>query len=231
MSERTGEREVKKQRLFLAVNLSVAATRKIAEAVVRMSRAPEAGGMRVAWVPPQNLHVTLKFLGWARPEVVEPIRDKVREGVKQRKGFDLHARGAGAFPNARHARVLWAGVEDPSGALGRLVADVETWMQGLGFPREERAFHPHVTIGRVKEGGNAESLLAPFAGGDFGTSLIREVVLFESVMKSNGSEYIPLFRAPLDAPPYRTERQSRDVQGEAPDDNEEPETNGGQHSA
>ncbi len=222
------EPEGKKQRLFLAVNLSVVATRKIADAVARLSRAPEAGGMRVAWVPPQNLHVTVKFLGWARPEVVEPIRDKLRDGVKGRKGFEVGARGVGAFPNARHARVLWAGVEDPGGALGRLAADVETWMHGLGFVREERAFHPHVTIGRVKEGGNAESLLAPLAGADFGGSLIREVVLFESVMKSSGSQYIPLFRAPLDAPPYRTERQTRDVQGEAPD--EEPETNGGQHS-
>ena len=229
--------EVKKLRLFLAVNLSLASTRKIAEAVTRLARAPEGGGLRVAWVPPQNLHVTLKFLGWARPEVVEPIRDRVRDGVKQRKGFELAARGMGAFPNARHARVLWAGVDDASGALGRLAADVETWMQSLGFAREERAFHPHVTIGRVKEGGSAESLLAPFAGTDFGTSLIREVVLYQSVMKSNGSEYIPMFRAPLDAPPYRTERQSRDVQGEAPDAEQddtaqkEPETNGGEHSA
>jgi RNA 2',3'-cyclic 3'-phosphodiesterase len=221
-----GERMAeKKVRLFLAVNLSVAATRKIAEAVGRMARSAE-GSLKVAWVTPQNLHVTLKFLGWARAEAVEPIRDKVRDGVKQRKGFELVARGAGAFPNARHARVLWAGVEDPSGGLARLAADCETWMQQLGFPREERPFHAHVTVGRVKEGGNAESLLAPLAGVDFGTSLIREVVLFESHMKSSGSEYIPLFRAPLDAPPYRTERQTRDVQGEATD--EEPEPNGGQ---
>jgi 2'-5' RNA ligase len=209
----------KKLRLFLAVNLSLATTRKLGEAVDRLRRVSE-GKLRVAWVAQPNLHVTLKFLGWSNPEVVGAIVDRVREGVKGKKGIDVTARGLGAFPSERHPRVLWAGVKDPSGQLARLAADVEGWMEKLGYEKEQRAFHPHVTIGRVKEGGSAEELLAPWKEVEFGPSLIREVVLYESRMKSTGSEYTALARIPLDAPPWRAERQSREVEGESTDSEE-----------
>src|SRR5262245_23192734 len=96
-----------KKRLFLAVNLSVAATRKAAEAVQRMRAAAEQAALRVAWVPPANLHVTLKFLGWAQPEVVPAVREAMTKVTAGRRGFELTARGAGAFPRESDARVLW----------------------------------------------------------------------------------------------------------------------------
>lgn len=215
----------KKIRLFLGVELSVATTRRIADAVARMRRAAEEKALRVAWVAPTNLHVTLKFLGWSNPEVVVAIRDVVRVGTSRRKAFELRARGTGGFPHERGARVLWVGVEDPSGGLTRLAADVETWMERLGYPREERPYHPHVTVGRVKEGKGTDEILALARDTDFGTSLIREVILYESVMKSSGSEYIPLVRFPLDAGAPRPERQTRGVE-ESSTNSEEPENHG-----
>lgn len=218
-----------KKRLFVAVNLSLATTRKIADVVSRLQRSGDKE-LRVAWVPPQNLHVTLKFLGWTHAETLDAVRDRVEEQTKGRKGFDLGAKGVGAFPNTRNARVVWVGVQDPSGTLGRLAKDIEAAMTKLGFEAEGRAYHPHVTIGRVKEGKSVENLVAPYLETDFGSSLIRDVIIYESLTKPSGSEYIVRHRLPLDAPPYRAERQTRDVEV-GTTENEEPETHGGQQQS
>ena len=102
-------------------------------------------------------------------------------------------------------------------ALARLAADLEDRMRRLGFPREDRPFSAHVTVGRVKDGSGAGEILAAGRPGECGSSLVREVVLYESVMKSNGSEYTALHRAALDAPPYKAERQTREVEVEGSD--------------
>lgn len=218
-----------KKKLFLAVNLSIATTRKIGDALTAMKRAAE-GRMRVAWVPQANLHVTLKFLGYANEEVADQIRDVVLSGIKSRKAFEIGARGTGTFPaDPTAARILWLGVQDPSGMLGKLAADVDRWTEKLGFPKETKPFHPHVTLGRVKDLKDpkaVEELLSTYKTNDFGTSLVREVILYESSVTSKGSEYTGLARMPLDAPPYRAERQTREVEGEDSKD-EEPETHGG----
>jgi 2'-5' RNA ligase len=214
-----------KKRLFLAVNLSVPTTRKIAETVDRLRGRTQGTGLRVAWVPATQLHVTLKFLGWARSEVVEGIRDVVTASTQVQKGFEIGARGLGVFPSESAPRILWVGVEDPSGSLAQLARQIEAAMETLGFAKETRAFSPHVTIGRVKEGDEGSALLSSAGQADFGSSLVREVVLYESKMKSSGSEYIPLARMPLSVPPYRVERHTREVE-RGSTESEEPD--GGQ---
>ena len=210
-----------KKRLFLAVNLSVAVTRKIAEAAARMRQTAERRGLRVGWVAPANLHVTLKFLGWTAAEAPAAIQDRMAAALAGSKSFELSARGAGAFPTESQARVLWVGLTDPSGGLAQLAAVAEEQMEKLGYPRETRPFSAHVTVGRVKEGKGADEVLAPFRQADFGSSTIREVILYESQMRSTGSEYTPLARMAIGAP----ERQTRDVEGSK--ESEGP-TNGGQ---
>jgi 2'-5' RNA ligase len=127
--------------------------------------------------------------------------------------------------------VLWVGVRDGSGALAALARDVEDWMAALGFEREGRAYHPHITLGRVRDPGGAECTDLLGSGGtqSFGQSTIREVVLYESVTKARGSEYTALFRMPLEPSAGRTERQTRDV--DVTDDSrgneEEPDDHGG----
>ena len=172
--------------------------------------------------------MTLKFLGWANPEIVDPIRDRLREGLAGRKDFSIAARGLGAFPEERHPRVLWVGLDDSEGGLATLARDVEGWMETLGFARESRAFHPHLTIGRVKEPPAPEAVEARFAPvrhQDFGTSLVREVVPYESQVLPGGSEYVPLARVPLTVPPCRAERQTRGLEEDSTE-NEEPDHGG-----
>jgi RNA 2',3'-cyclic 3'-phosphodiesterase len=206
-----------KKRLFLAVNLDIAVTRKIGDAAARMRQAAERRGIRVSWVPPVNLHVTLKFLGWTAAEAVMAIRDTIRDAVAARRPFEIAARGAGAFPSEASPRVLWIGLTDPDGSLAALARLLEDRMVGLGFTRESRPFSGHVTVGRVKEGKGAEDVLAPFRHTDFGTSLIREAVLYESTTKSTGSEYTALARWELLGASVGPERQTREVREEDKD--------------
>ena len=210
------------KRLFIAVNLSIPTTRKVAETLARLRQAATYKRLRVTWVAPQNLHITLKLLGWTHAETAAALEDSLLAVAAGRTGFEVSARGVGAYPTMAAPRVLWVGVGDPEGHLGRLAADVDAATCRLGFERERRPFAAHLTLGRVKEGGDAAAdLLAPYQESDFGTSRIRELVLYESVMKSSGSEYTALARAPLGTPPGGGERQTREVQEEAPE-NEEP---------
>ena len=201
--------DLSKKRLFLAVNLGVGVTRKIADAVGKMRAAADRVGLRVGWVPPANLHVTLKFLGWSSPDVIDAIRDRVLEVAAETRGFELVARGAGGFPGDGQARILWIGLVDPAGVLVPLAERIDREMTGLGYAAEGRPYHPHVTVGRVKDGHGTGEILAPWLKADFGSSAIRDIVLYESFTRSTGSEYMAQFRAPLGRP----ERQTRDVEG------------------
>ena len=123
---------------------------------------------------------------------------RLRKELATRAPFDITARGVGAFPDASHPRVIWVGIQDPTGGLAKLAADCDVWMSDLGFKKEERAFRAHVTIGRVKEGkAHLNDVFAQMGDKDCGTSSIREVVVYESKMRSQGSEYLARARIPF----------------------------------
>src|SRR5579859_6147799 len=98
-------------RTFLAVNFPVAVTRKIAEEVQAIREPVASAGWKVAWVPAANLHVTLKFFGMVEEASIEGIQGRLRRELEKRPGFELEARGMGAFPGPQSARVIWAGVK------------------------------------------------------------------------------------------------------------------------
>jgi 2'-5' RNA ligase len=186
-----------KIRTFLAVNLSVAATRAMAE-LEEAVRKEVPSDLRIAWVPAANLHVTLKFLGWTREEALPAIADRVAKELSSYQPFEVRAKGLGAFPTPSSPRVVWIGLEDASGTLARLAACCEQGMSDLGFTKEERAFKPHITIGRVKEGrGSLADVITKYADRDCGTSQIREVVLYQSKLRAQGAEYLARARVAL----------------------------------
>jgi 2'-5' RNA ligase len=191
-------------RAFIAVNLPVPTVRRIADEIQAMKRPIADGGTKVAWVPAANLHVTLKFLGDMRIETAQAIKASLARGLAGRTPFELEVRGMGAFPSVTHPRVLWAGLRDQP-ALVSLQQDVEAWMEELGFPREARAYHPHITVGRITGGkpsqaqGN-EAIAATLATREstvFGGGRVAEVVLYESRTYSKGAEYRAMARVPI----------------------------------
>lgn len=184
-------------RAFLALNFSVAVTRRIAEEVERRRERVQAASLRVAWVPAANLHLTLKFLGTVPEESLEAVSNALRRRLAEHAPLEVSARGLGAFPSLDRPRVLWAGVEGGE-PLARLAAEVEAQTVGLGFDPEDRPFHAHVTVGRVKSDGAAAAFREVWsAESEFGASKMTEVVLYESRNRSEGAEYLARARVPL----------------------------------
>ncbi|HEX2570845.1 MAG TPA: RNA 2',3'-cyclic phosphodiesterase [Polyangia bacterium] len=191
-------------RAFLAINLPVPVVRRLTDEVRALQPAVKAAGLEVAWVPAANVHLTLKFFGNIDPVVVAAIQSRLSSGLRAHPPFELEARGLGAFPDARRPRILWAGLRE-SAPLLALQKDIEDWMEEIGFEREARTFHPHLTLGRVKHGGaQNEETIATLLGERekalFGGGRITEVVLYESRTLRAGAEYTPLTRVALGAP-------------------------------
>jgi 2'-5' RNA ligase len=185
-------------RIFLALNFSVAVTRKIAEEIERKKQALADAGFRVAWVPAANLHLTLRFIGSVGEELVEGIVGACRRVAARHLSIEARAVGLGAFPSLERPSVLWVGVDAPP-ALAALQADLETAMVELGCEPETRPYHPHLTAGRVKEGPRGAATEAWHGEVDCGSSTLAEIIVYESKTRSAGAEYVARARIPLGA--------------------------------
>jgi 2'-5' RNA ligase len=198
-------------RTFIALNLSVGAIRRVVEVVEK--RVAELGdaGRRLAWVSPAQYHLTLRFLGDIPPESIDAIATTLRRRVSELSPITLRLGGLGCFPAEAAPRVLWVGV-DGGKALLSLQSSIESDLQALGFPKEERPYHPHLTIARVPHDENGVSLPAESwragATPDLGEDVCTEVVVYESKLekKSNrgGVEYLARARVPFTNPFSKT---------------------------
>lgn len=138
-------------RTFIAIELAAPILERLGDLQSRMQQ--DLPPKLLRWVRPEGIHLTLKFLGEIPVEQVEQVGEVLRQACVGHAPFSVSVAGVGCFPNARRPRVVWVGVEEPSGALARLQRDVEGAVARLGFPPEGRRFSPHMTLGRVKGGG------------------------------------------------------------------------------
>jgi 2'-5' RNA ligase len=106
----------------------------------------------IRWLPPENVHLTLKFLGDTPDSDLAGLDAAIANVCSGHRALDLDLRGAGAFPSTQRGRVPWVGVGTGSERLGALASELEDKLASLGFERENRAFHPHATVGRAKSG-------------------------------------------------------------------------------
>jgi 2'-5' RNA ligase len=180
-------------RAFIAVEIPNSVHQALANAQARFREA--AIGPR--WTPPDGFHLTLKFLGQVPEERVHAIREKLAP-LGKFEGFGVEVRGFGFFPNARGPRVLWAGVHAPP-ALAQLAARVDDAMAALGFEREARDFHPHLTLARFKiprPQTALERLLAEASQDTLGSFEVSEFFLWESKLSPGGASYRQVERFP-----------------------------------
>lgn len=156
----------------------------------------------VRWVPVENIHLTLKFLGDVSPANLEMLEQMLCAEVGHHSSFELEFGGLGAFPTPKRPRVIWIGVQAPAG-LEALQHGIEAATATLGYPDEQRPFSPHLTIGRVKQNvGSAgmqqiRNALEGTKVGSLGTARVTGVYLFKSDLKPSGAVYTKLFSAPL----------------------------------
>lgn len=159
-------------------------------------------GVRARWVPPENIHLTLKFLGEIPAGHVASIGEALQAAARGRAPFALDAAGVGVFPGLRRPRVIWVGLADREGLLARLQAEVEERLYALRFPREPGRFRGHLTIGRFRAEGSpgpVAEAAARWSGRMIGPLAVRELVLFQSTLRPEGAEYTALAHLRLGA--------------------------------
>ena len=150
----------------------------------------------VRWVPPQNIHLTLRFLGATDPDLVSARGAGLDDAAAVSAPFMLGIEGMGAFPGLRRPRVIWVGLQDPEERLVLLKEAVDRMLRPLGWEGEDRAFRPHLTLGRVRDGARPPSgdWMLPTPDRSFEVGALH---LMESRLHPRGARYATLHSAPL----------------------------------
>lgn len=203
---RSGEPGAETLRAFIAVEVSEAVAER-AGAIIERLRGSSAGAVK--WLQPHHFHLTLKFLGETRRADLPALSAALREVAGRVAPFALALAGVGAFPSARRPRVIWLGAAAGGEALARLAAATEEACAALGWPREEKAYHPHLTLGRVRERTHGAARRAPASPGALtralegesgavaGETQVERIVLVRSELQRSGPVYTVLERFPL----------------------------------
>ena len=156
--------------------------------------------LNIRWVPPESIHLTLKFLGNIRPDQIQPVSSMLMEAVSSHGVFNLRGVGIGVFPHIRKPRVFWVGIGGDVQALRSLQASVEDRLSRLGFEKERRPYKGHLTVGRAK--GNIDSrrlVNAMAACGEFSFRpfAVERLTFFSSDLQKGGARYTRLMTIPL----------------------------------
>lgn len=183
-------------RTFLAIEASAEVRSRVGDLISELAQ----GRANVKWVDPDNAHVTLKFFGDVADEDVTRICTSVGETVAPLAPFTCECQGVGAFPHLKRPRTIWVGVQAGEEDMIQLYRQVDRGLRTLGFPKEHRRFHPHLTIGRVRgnrDAGQLSTSLGALAEIPLGTLRVSEVILFASELRPAGPIYTPLGRFQL----------------------------------
>lgn len=200
-------------RSFIAIDLPKDLLQRLAQVAVLLDHKihspqnhPQVRSSCVRWVKIENIHLTLKFLGDVASNRMGSLEQALKHSVENKNAFDLTVRGLGAFPRPTHPNVIWVGIEE-SPALSILVNELESQMANCGFPREERPFQAHLTLGRVARNLPPHEtravtvalieLLSTAGQTIFGRAHIDRVHFYRSDLDRDGARYTRLFSAPL----------------------------------
>ena len=176
-------------RSFFAVRIEQEVAARIAQAQAGLKQSEAS----VKWVAPANFHFTLKFLGGVEDGAIPALIAAAARELAGAASFPLRAAGLGAFPGLTRPRVIWAGITEGREALVALAERIERACEEQGFPREQRPFSTHLTLGRVREGGELGDLperLREASELEFGETAVDRVVLMESRLHPEGPEYL-----------------------------------------
>ena len=182
-------------RCFIAIELS-----KEVKDVLKTIEDELQGLVRgVRWVPPENIHLTLKFLGSIDTKVVDEIKEVLTNIVKNCKPYKIRLSSLGAFPNPARPRVIWVGIDNGSNESSELASAIDNAVSSLGIEKESRRFHPHLTLARIKflKDRHAVENAFPKIRVTPQEMEVKRVTLFQSELGSDGARYMALFSAEL----------------------------------
>lgn len=185
-------------RTFLAIDIPKEITDSMEKIQYRLRNSLKEGMIR--WTKPNSVHLTIKFFGSISDRDIEHITGLLKDSVKGFKPFELTAEKVGVFPNARQPRVLWLGITGGDNSFMTLQKQIDDDLHGIGFPREERPFRPHLTLGRTKAHRGIEGLsgvLEEFKDYRAGTFPAAGLTLYRSDLRPEGPIYTKLGYFPL----------------------------------
>lgn len=175
-------------RTFVAIDLEPEIKKNLSRFIQKLERFQP----NIRWTKHPAMHVTLKFIGEIPERKTDDIQAVLNDISLRHKEFPLKLAGTGTFPRgSRFPRILWVGIED-SQALSSIQKDIETILAGLSIPLEQRKFHPHLTLGRVKSHQNIAPVLKELSDHTttcFGTMIVERITFFRSTLKPMGAEY------------------------------------------
>jgi 2'-5' RNA ligase len=155
-------------------------------------------GLRAKWVRPDNIHLTLKFLGNINPADIEKIGRAMVDAVSEFETFNLVAAGIGVFPGVNRPRVIWVGLKGQVQLLFAMQRRLEDNLAVLGYKKEKRPFKGHLTLGRFRQNVNRETIrrvLQEFGNLASEEFTVRRVIFYKSDLKPTGAVYSELQQA------------------------------------
>jgi 2'-5' RNA ligase len=194
-------------RAFLAVELSQELRAELATVQQELKHRIEPEmkrDVRISWVQPASIHLTIKFLGDMDEQIIDPLRAALEEAIGSQTAVNIPLERLGAFPRAQSPRVLWIGPSKnwERGAEAKQIAEIhgaiEQACEGVGFLRETKPFSPHLTLGRIRVGERQVGVALAQAGVldrelSLGSLAVESVVLMKSELKPTGSVYTKLW--------------------------------------
>jgi RNA 2',3'-cyclic 3'-phosphodiesterase len=183
-------------RAFIAVEISD----EVREGLKALQQELKKAGARVGWVAPENIHLTLVFLGDVFRSQVETLALALDAAAAETASFRYEVAGSGFFGSPRSPRVIWVGVNEQDNAVTGFQAWIVTRVRELGLKTEERPFHPHLTLGRVRTRDRVDeltSLLASAKSTTFGLVEVHRLLLMQSHLEHQGVRYSVLHQSAL----------------------------------
>lgn len=179
-------------RSFIAID----STPEVKEEIAKLQEILRVTNAEVRWESREKFHITLKFLGNVEEATLDSMASQLETELAAFSPFGLIYQGVGCFPNLHRPRVIWVGAQNEDSTLGRVYQKIEQITSSFGFPREERQFHSHITLGRVKGSRNIKALVSEIEVARFPVqqSAINEIILMKSDLKPTGSVYTVLRR-------------------------------------
>ena len=184
-------------RMFCAIELPEEVRRQLEEHIVKLRKA--VPDVAASWSRVENIHLTLKFFGNVALDRIPTISAAAARAVAEFSTFPIGIGNTGVFPKPSRPQVLWIGVSDPSGRLSALQARLENECASEGFPKEDRAYRPHLTIARVRRPEGGRRLADAHLQMNFPTIDIKlnELILFRSELSPKGSKYTAVSTHPI----------------------------------
>lgn len=182
---------IERVRAFIALDISS----DIKEKLSNLQKSLKDTDIKIRWVAPENIHITLKFLGNVEGNKISKIKNVLREVVEENEAFIIKFTGIGAFPHLHNPRVIWVGIEEGEAGLKKINQKIEEGLKKIKIKREGKEFQPHLTIGRMKSSFNKKimiDLINKYKDEKWGEIVAEKITLYKSTLTAKGPVYSPL---------------------------------------